>query len=219
MSRSRSRRSNSRSRSSGVGGPHSRAGLRCALHSNFWRNSFFLCSRSSAFRAASLASLFNSHDSRSSSTAMTTPLSQPCVFSFCGLADAAPLPDKGMFLAPKLKGEAPVCIANACASRLLGLPERLDMKAAADLAPPRLPGARSAISKARRVLPAKVREAIAEETRRAAVRLTPVSRLKLSALASICLFIMGPKTAKRSPPRRTPGYTCFWGFPLRFQAR
>jgi hypothetical protein len=39
-------------------------------------------------------------------------------------ADTVPLPDKNMFLA-RLKGEAPICIANACASRLLGLPESL----------------------------------------------------------------------------------------------
>lgn len=40
-------------------------------------------------------------------------------------ADAAALPDKGMFLASRLKGEAPVCVTNACANRLLGLPEKL----------------------------------------------------------------------------------------------
>jgi hypothetical protein len=40
-------------------------------------------------------------------------------------ANAAPLSDKNMFLSPKWENEASVCVSNACASRLLGLPERL----------------------------------------------------------------------------------------------
>ena len=31
-------------------------------------------------------------------------------------ADAAPLPDEGMFLAPRWEGETPVCVSNACAA-------------------------------------------------------------------------------------------------------
>ena len=40
-------------------------------------------------------------------------------------AEAAPLPDKGMFLAPKWESEAPICVSNACSNPLIGLPERL----------------------------------------------------------------------------------------------
>ena len=40
-------------------------------------------------------------------------------------AGAAPLPDKGMFLAPRNEGEPPINVLNVCASKLHGLPERL----------------------------------------------------------------------------------------------
>jgi len=42
-------------------------------------------------------------------------------------ADAAPVPDKGMFLAPRLKSEEPITVLSVCASKLLGLPERLSI--------------------------------------------------------------------------------------------
>jgi hypothetical protein len=35
------------------------------------------------------------------------------------------IPDKNMFLAPRLSGEEPISVLNACASKLYGLPERL----------------------------------------------------------------------------------------------
>jgi hypothetical protein len=35
------------------------------------------------------------------------------------------VPDKGMFLAPRLSREEPITVLNACASKLYGLPERL----------------------------------------------------------------------------------------------
>jgi hypothetical protein len=35
------------------------------------------------------------------------------------------IPDRNMFLAPRLSSEEPITILNSCASKLLGLPERL----------------------------------------------------------------------------------------------
>ena len=39
--------------------------------------------------------------------------------------DGAPLPDRGMFRAPRLEGEEPISIRNTCTSKLYGLPEQL----------------------------------------------------------------------------------------------
>jgi hypothetical protein len=43
-------------------------------------------------------------------------------------ADAAPLPDKGMFLARSLEGEQPITVLNVCASKLYGLPKQLPLQ-------------------------------------------------------------------------------------------
>jgi hypothetical protein len=37
------------------------------------------------------------------------------------------VPDKGMFIAPRLPGEEPITVLNACASKLHCLPERLSI--------------------------------------------------------------------------------------------
>jgi hypothetical protein len=42
-------------------------------------------------------------------------------------ADGAPLPDQGMFLAPRRADKAPIVVWNACASKLHGLPEQLSI--------------------------------------------------------------------------------------------
>ena len=48
----------------------------------------------------------------------------------CLYAAPAPfcdVPDKGMMLAPKWDSEEPICVRNACGSKLHGLPERLSI--------------------------------------------------------------------------------------------
>lgn len=40
-------------------------------------------------------------------------------------ADGAPLPDRGMYLAPRRNNEEPISVLNACASTLYGLAEQL----------------------------------------------------------------------------------------------